>query len=307
MDNPAKIIMIGSGCIDEYYELDYVPALGEKTCCKPVGKIVGGMIGNAAAVAASYGMDVYLMDRVNRSEDTQTVLEDFRQNGVKLDLVEFDETLPDVKCLIFLKDGERIIYVIPTRKSQLVLTEQQLRTIGEAQYVYTTLAELRCFREPKAAVAAMRDGGAKLVLDVEYLEQSHLELEWYLLQQADILFINEEGDRQLGEKVGEGYRDRLKQDTVIVLTKGSEGSVVYTGNTCRHVVPAYSVEPVDTTGAGDTFNASFVYGLSRGWDMLRSAQFASAAAARAISHLGARSGAVTVDKVLEFMNQQRGD
>ena len=49
-----RIVMIGSGCIDEYYELSYVPAMGEKTICHPLGAQVGGMIGNAASVAAAW-------------------------------------------------------------------------------------------------------------------------------------------------------------------------------------------------------------------------------------------------------------
>ena len=77
-------------------------------------------------------------------------------------------------------------------------------------------------------------------------------------------------------------------------------------------VTEFLTPPDDTFARGCskaqiTDDFSIAYGLSRGWDMLRSAQFASAAAARAISHLGARSGAVMVDKVLDFMNQQRGD
>ena len=71
-----RIVMIGSGCIDEYYELDYVPGMGEKTICHPIGNQVGGMIGNAASVTAAYGMDTYLMDVVNRGGTVEIVLED---------------------------------------------------------------------------------------------------------------------------------------------------------------------------------------------------------------------------------------
>ena len=53
MKNTVTMVMIGSGCMDEYYEMDFVPELGEKVCCDFLGEKVGGMIGNAAAVAAS--------------------------------------------------------------------------------------------------------------------------------------------------------------------------------------------------------------------------------------------------------------
>jgi len=50
--------------------------------------------------------------------------------------------------------------------------------------------------------------------------------------------------------------------------------------------PAFDVVPVDTTGAGDCFNAGVVYGLLHSWDVPKSLRFASAVAAIAISRLG---------------------
>ena len=52
--------------------------------------------------------------------------------------------------------------------------------------------------------------------------------------------------------------------------------------------PAYRVKAVDTTGAGDTFNAGLIYGLSSGWDLERCLAFANAAAAIAISRMNDR-------------------
>lgn len=301
MANEAKIVMIGSGCMDEYYEMDFVPKLGEKVCCKALGEKVGGMIGNAAAVAASYGMRTYIMDTVNGGSSARKVLDDFQQAGVLLDLVRVDESLPEVKCLIFLKDGERIVYVIPTAKRELVPDAEQEAILKSADYVYTTLAELRCFARPLEVVDMLHAAGTRLVLDVEYLDEDAKELEWNLLRQADILFINTEGDDHLREKVGPDYRRELTRHSVLVLTEGADGCSVFDSGHDGFHIPAYRVKPVDTTGAGDTFNASFVYGLSCGWTVEEAGRFANAAAARAILGLGARSGAVGEAAVRRFM------
>ena len=58
---------------------------------------------------------------------------------------------------------------------------------------------------------------------------------------------------------------------------------------------------VDTTGAGDAFSASFVYGLTRGWDMLKCAQFANAAGSVAVESIGANTAIQRVDQVLNRM------
>lgn len=303
-----KVIMIGSGCIDEYYELDYVPGMGEKTICRPLEPLVGGMIGNAASVAAAYGMDTFLMDTVNRGDSVKRVLEDCIKQGIRLDLIRYDDALPDVKCIIFLKDGERIIYVIPAQKKAIEIQEEQWTILEEAGWIYSTPMELRCFARPCEVIDRFRRQGAKLVLDVEYLDNEALREEWEIMNRADILFVNAEGNNQLREKIAGDYLTVLNRNgCMVVVTRGSDGCTVCGQTGEQLIIPAYRVSPVDTTGAGDTFNASFLFGLSQGWDIRETASFASAAAARAILSMGPRCGAVGVEQVREFMNTYDGN
>ena len=307
MNNTTTIVMLGSGCMDEYYEMDYVPELGEKVCCRSLGSKVGGMVGNAAAVASSYGMNTYLMDTVNRGRDARKVLENFEESGVKLDLVRYDEALPDVKCLIFLNRGERIIYVIPTEKKNLVPDEEQMNRLKAADYVYTNLGELKCFLKPQQVIDDFRKYGTKLVLDVEYLEDKEKEEEWNLIKKADVRFVNSEGDRQLKEKISWEYKRMLREDSMVVLTEGDKGCSVYERGEKTFHIPAYPVVPVDTTGAGDTFNVSFLYALSKGMDKREAGKFANAAAARSIQFMGPRSGAAGEEAVLDFIKHWKGE
>ena len=64
-----------------------------------------------------------------------------------------------------------------------------------------------------------------------------------------------------------------------------------------HYAPAFQVEAVDTTGAGDVFRAGFIYAMLRGWptdDILR---FANAAAAVSCTRLGALGGIPSLEEV----------
>ena len=94
---------------------------------------------------------------------------------------------------------------------------------------------------------------------------------------------------------------------LVVTTKGADGCVIYTPEGEIYHSLACKVKPVDTTGAGNTFNASFVYGLSEGWDIQTVGAFANAAAGRAILSIGARSGAVGENAVKEFMEKEETD
>ena len=302
-----KIVMIGSSCIDEYYDMDYVPKLGEKAITPFIENKIGGMIGNAAAVAASYGMDVYVMDTVNKSNNTMLVLEDCRRSGIKLDLIRYDESLPDVKCMIMLKDGERIVYVVPSKKHDLIPDSEERRVLREADYVYTSIEELKRFKDTMGFINELKEAETRLVLDVEYINDAEKELEWKIIKSADIIFVNEEGDDHLKEKINERYKEELKGNgCLVVQTKGDKGCEICSLSGDMYKIPAYPVVPVDTTGAGDTFNASFVYALSQGLSEPEAGKFANGAAAHSILGMGARSGAVGEEVVKKFIKDWRG-
>jgi sugar/nucleoside kinase (ribokinase family) len=90
-----------------------------------------------------------------------------------------------------------------------------------------------------------------------------------------------------------------------VVTCGEDGCFVAAkgerGRPAVHV-PAYSVEVVDSTGAGDIFRAGLVYGHLQGWPMLETTRFASAAAALNCTRLGGWGGVTSVSETLRFQS-----
>jgi sulfofructose kinase len=70
-------------------------------------------------------------------------------------------------------------------------------------------------------------------------------------------------------------------------TLGHEGVLAYDGAQF-HYAPAFRVDTIDTTGAGDIFHAGFIYGLLQGWPLPRQLEFACAAAALNCTGIGAR-------------------
>jgi ribokinase len=81
-----------------------------------------------------------------------------------------------------------------------------------------------------------------------------------------------------------------------LITRGKHGvSFVEDGELMNLEAP--KVDVVDTTGAGDCFNAPFCFGLASGWEWERSAAFAVRAASRSVKKFGAQAGMPTLDEV----------
>ena len=91
--------------------------------------------------------------------------------------------------------------------------------------------------------------------------------------------------------------------SVVGITLGAEGCWYSTGEGPVHQ-PAFSVEAVDTTGAGDTFHGAIAYGFARGWKVPRTVEFASAVAALKCRALGGRPGIPRLREALAFLRSE---
>lgn len=90
---------------------------------------------------------------------------------------------------------------------------------------------------------------------------------------------------------------------IVALKCGEQGSIIYTLNE-KLVVPSFDVEEVDPTGAGDCFDAGFVFGMLEGWDLERTARFANAVGAMSVTKKGPMEGAPTLEETLAFMQRK---
>ena len=88
-----------------------------------------------------------------------------------------------------------------------------------------------------------------------------------------------------------------------IVTLGREGcTYLYQDKVFKQ--PAFHVEVVDTTGAGDAFHGAFCYGLLRGLAVPESVTLASAVAALTCTRLGGRSGIPDYNQTINFMREQ---
>jgi len=88
-----------------------------------------------------------------------------------------------------------------------------------------------------------------------------------------------------------------------VIKLGEKGCFIRSG-TKNFIVPAFDVNPVDTTGAGDSFVGGFLAGLMRGWDIERCARLGNGVAGFKTQFIGATTSQMSMERVLEFMGER---
>lgn len=297
------LAVVGTACFDEYYSADSWVREGDKLLVRPMEKKAGGMLANAASVMAGYHDHTYLVDYMNSGASNAELKHQLNGFGLDTSHIVTDDRLPDAKCIIVLTPAERTIFVLDFPRPARTLPEQTMQLLRGAAYIYTSMMEMRRFENYEALIDDWRAHGAKIVFDVE--STTFETSDDVLFSKADVLFFNETGLAKYaaGRDQDACVRALLSAGcSVVVTTLGADGCDCRSAS--QHVrLPGIPVGVVDTTGAGDTFNASFVHCLFHGLSLEEAARFANAAAARSVTKLGPKGGVADVEEVYTFMQQ----
>jgi sulfofructose kinase len=89
----------------------------------------------------------------------------------------------------------------------------------------------------------------------------------------------------------------------VTITLGERGSVTFLDTGIKRI-PAFKVQAIDTTGAGDVFHGGFIFGLLKGWSIEDTVCFASATAALKCIKVGGRAGIPTLDETMAFLTER---
>lgn len=301
----GTLVFFGSHAVDYYFKCAYWPKEGQKINAQPTGRTYGGMIPNAVSIFAGYGTKPLLLGPLESNDDAAHIINELTAAGVDTRFVrqspEFKNSYaynfltvanPDEKTLIIVDPG----YVFE-------MTEEERRIISSAKSIYSTIAHLGRIRDVASIIAAARRNGAKLFIDVEAESFRSAEAQWWAFSSADFISFNEESLAKFchGRTAKEAITSILQATGgEVITTLGSEGCEVLSATeTVR--LPGIRVAAVDPLGAGDTFNATYLFGRMSGWSIERAARFANAAAARSTTMFGPRSGRASVLEVESFL------
>lgn len=125
------------------------------------------------------------------------------------------------------------------------------------------------------------------------------------LKFVDLLFLNEIEAKLLTDikNIEKAAKHTLKMGPKIVALKlGKKGCIILTEEK-KIYSSAFNVKVADTSGAGDAFDAGFLTGVIKGWDLKKAARFANAVGALSTMKVGARSALPNRREVRRFLRR----
>lgn len=280
----AKICVIGSSSMDLVVTSSRRPGAGETVLGDSFKTVPGGKGANQAVAAARLGAEVTMIGRVGDDAFGTDILNNFKANDVNTQNVKPVTHMESGTAHIVLAEGDNSIVVVEAANREVTpaYIDEAAEVIQRADIV---LIQQEIPEETVVRVSEIcAQSGTPMLLNpapARTVPHEVIDKAAYITpneHEAEILFQ--------GMTPAEALR---KYPNKLFITEGSNGVRYFDGER-EIVVPTYKVEPVDTTGAGDTFNAAFAVALAEGKPLQDSIRFANRAASLSVTKFGAQGG-----------------
>jgi sugar/nucleoside kinase (ribokinase family) len=307
----GKILAVGNGVADIIVrcmnELDFKQDLH---LLDELRVSNGGDTMNTSIGLARLGMDVSIVCLLSDDIFSDFLWNKLQQEGID---TRFVKRIKGQRCstsLVIINDsGDRTFYSKRGVNSNLTVEDVPLDHLGEFQIVHAS--NYFVFPQFVGEGAAKMFAEAKLqgcttTLDVTWdvsgrwlqtLSASLKNMDYFLPSEVEAAAITGQNDP---DKMAEVLLNEGAKNVVIKLGKNG---CYFKNATQSFLMPAYDVQTVDTTGAGDAFVAGFQTGLVKNWNMIDTCRLAVAMGGYCVRYVGTTTEAPNMIEILKFMEE----
>lgn len=308
--HPFTVGAFGILTWDQLIRVDPYPRPGSFQVVEEYVEQSGGTTGNMAVALARLGVHVSMASRIGDDSNGQRVLGDLIAEGCDVEYVKTLDNTPTDRSVILVSgagnERERTILWLQGARLQhghhlpiesffardLVLVDvddPRLRLFLLDLPMHVS-PRTRMFGTLTFLAELAPDHGLELALRHDYLAGSVAELKQITACTS------------LGAAISRFQQEMiLSQVRFAAISDGDRGCIMVTREHAQRI-PAYAIDAVDPTGAGDAFAAGVAYGVLNRWDLEHAGRFANAIGALATRALGARAALPDLQSVEQFMN-----
>jgi ribokinase len=281
----TRLVVVGSINMDLVTLAPRFPGPGETLLGERFLSVHGGKGGNQAVAAARLGADVHMIGAVGDDNFGQPLCDALAAEGVDITHVAQIKDCSSGTASITVAGGENQIIVVPGANAR-VTPDQVAKARSLIASADAVLVQMEIPLETvEATLRIAHQEHVPVILNpapAQRLPEEWLKLARYITPNQHELAI------LLGADHGEDFRSLMRRAPCpVVLTRGEEGAWFREEGEPQHQ-DGFAVEAVDSTGAGDTFNAALAVFLHEGLPI--AVRKACAAAALSVTRLGARGG-----------------
>jgi ribokinase len=297
-----KIIVIGSSNTDMVIKTGKIPVPGETILGGDFLMNPGGKGANQAVAASRLGGKVTFIAKIGNDLFGNQTMKILKKEGINTSYIVKDPDMPSGIALITVdEEGENSIVVAPGSNHNLLVQDIDSDILTSDKYnVMLLQLEIPLMTVEFAALTAA-ENGIKVILNPAPAQKLHD----YLLRHIWLITPDEiEAEILTGIKIhnittAEAAATSLQKRGVknVIITMGAEGAYIKTEDFAE-MLPGVKVKAIDTTGAGDVFNAALAVATAEGKELRDAVVFANKAASICVTRMCAQASAPYRDEVV---------
>ncbi|BBI36361.1 carbohydrate kinase family protein [Cohnella abietis] len=282
----VNIDLVVAGCRE-------IPEPGQEVFVDNMTLHVGGGAALFSLALAKLGMKVAFNGNLGGDGFGQFVREQFNRHGIDTRFIK-TSTLNNTGISIAINpDKDRSFITYAGSNAELSLQQLDMKSVTLGRHVHLTgYKGSQNHRDYMEMVFKLKELGLTTSIDVGWDDTG----EWYdgifeLMNVVDVFFMNEVEVKQYTRQfsIEESIRELSKHSRHFVLKLGSTGAVATVDKTTKYR-SGFKVPVIDTTGAGDSFNAGYIFGFLSGQPIEQCLLYANACGAMSVSQFGGSTG-----------------
>ncbi len=303
-------MVFGSFVVDLMSRTPHLPKPGETVKGLDFTMGPGGKGFNQCVACHKAGAKVQMMTKLGQDSFSRVCLDTMEELGMDKKLIISTDKYSTGTAIIMVDENtaENQIVVVPSACTKISDEEvESIRdTLKNCDYVLTQLETNLSAVEKLVEIS--KDTGTKVILNTAPIQKFKEEMlrDIYMVTpneiEAEILTGVKVEDLESANKASKWFIDRGVKKVIITL--GKRGVFVFDGEKSK-ILPAYKVEAIDTTGAGDAFNGGLLAALTEGKDLWEACEFGNAVGALSVQKLGTTPSMPTKEEVLQFMEENQ--
>jgi ribokinase len=309
MGNQARLAVIGSINMDLVVHVQRHPQPGETIHGSDTLYSPGGKGANQAVAGAKAGADVRMIGAVGTDASGRDLISSLQSCSVGTEAIAGKEGSSGLALISVDAAGENIIILSPGANGKMVPADLEQAWPAIEGCSAVLLQNEIPLETTLAAIAMASEAGMRVYFNpapaVKLPVEAYNGIHCLILNETEAAYIAE-------TEFGEGEQAELATvraligagASSVVLTLGSKGAIYADRDGLVRRVEACRVQPVDTTAAGDTFIGAFAAERESGATVEQALGFASAAAALAVTKLGAQMSIPTKSEVEAFLSSR---
>ncbi|MDI6861423.1 MAG: carbohydrate kinase family protein [Caldisericia bacterium] len=293
MEKEKNVLVLGDNCIDIRIKIKKVSfkfEYDENSHVKELKIVPAGTGVNFSVALSKLGIKTYYLSSLSRDLFGKIIFDYLIENSVKTDLITFSNKNTASIVIVLNKNGERISFANLKNASYVDTDFNKIDLINLDKFsvIYISGGLLteknlneRTFNflnSTKEKIKIFFDINYRIGKDIKYFK----DYAFKIFDISHFIFTNE---YELSIIKKENFNKAISEGKIFIVKMGERGAKIIFKNG-EIFEPSFKVRSIDTTGAGDVFNAAFIFSYLNGFDFKKSLFFSNLVASLSTTKIG---------------------